>query len=237
MLSNSCLHLIADDKYVEDCDKERRKKSSSSSKPNENHVPHPSKKRQANLQLQEKKYEREPTRSRVCSRSARSVNDRHVEFSDHVRYRDNRVGLGNGYMDVNHRDTLQSDQSTLTNSRDIRETEINFLNNNLTRDYDTHLGYDAGNRLTRVSATVPGTSRPTTASSGYSSAGTQKTGSNKKSHFLDLVSESPEMDGRTSDCSQSDSESGRGRRFKGNIKHIGPGLYRYLSLSILVEGA
>jgi hypothetical protein len=125
-------------------------------------------------------------------------------------------------MESNFRDNLISDQSTLTTSREIRETEINFLNNNLTRDYDPQQGNDIGTRLTHVSVKVPGSTK--TATSSYNGAGTHKSGSNKKSHFLDLVSESPDMDGRGTDCSQSDSESGRGRRFKGNIKHIGAGM-------------
>lgn len=181
--------------------------------------------------LQEKKYDWDPPHrgSRAGfsgSQGIRGVNDRHVEFSEHVRYRENRVGLDNGYTGSNYRDILPSDQSTLTNSRDIRETEINFLNNNLTRDCDSHHANDAATQLTHVSVTVPGSTK--TAASGYSGTGAHKSGSTKKSRFLDLVSESPEMDGRNTDCSQSDSESGRSRRFKGNIK-LGPGLYNTIT--------
>ncbi|XP_052789216.1 centrosome-associated protein 350-like isoform X3 [Mya arenaria] len=202
------------DKYVEENDVavDRKKKPSSSKEAGSNGLASLKKKSAPPIQLQEKKYGTHDGQSH----KTRGVNSRHVEFSDHVRVRETRDKngrLNNGYSDPRIGGSLLEEQSTLTNSRDIRETEINFLNNNLTRDFEPtrRTGVESG--LTHVSVTVPGSSRHSTKS--VNSAGS------RKSRFLDLVPESADMDGRISDTSHSDSESGRGRKFKG-IKSLDP---------------
>lgn len=200
-------YFTPDNKYVEEDEvKEPKKKSSTTSKPLEKHASNSSKKKRVDIQLREKKYDPELRKAP----GSRNALDRRVEFSDQIRYQD-RHGLDNGFIG-DKRDNISGDQSTFTNSRDIRETEINFLNNDLTRDYDPRL--ESGPRLTHVDIKVAGGSR-------INSVGAPESGSNKKSRFLDIVSESPDMDGQPSDCS--DSESAKGRRFKGNILNIGAG--------------
>ncbi|XP_052223990.1 centrosome-associated protein 350-like [Dreissena polymorpha] len=201
-----------EDKYSEDQDelKEIRKKSSTRK---QEHKAANTRVKPQSLQLQEKKYGNHDNLDQGHSLRNKVTGNRHVEFSDHVHVRSNHNTVNNGY----HLDSSE-EQSTLTNSRDIRETEINFLNNNLTRNLHALSSDDRG--LTHVSVTVPGATNQKTAFSSRSGSN-RKSGADPKSQFLDLVSESPEMDGRISDASHSDSESGRSRKFKG-IKNLDP---------------
>ncbi|KAL4219358.1 hypothetical protein ACF0H5_021938 [Mactra antiquata] len=205
-----------DDKYVEEnVPKETKKKTSSTSKSHDKHAANAGKKKRVDLQLREKKYEAEPRKVP----GTRNTVDRRVEFSDQLHFQDLRYGLDNGVIGDTICDNLSNDQSTFTNSRDIRETEINFLNNDLTCDTDPRL--DPSQRLTHVDIKITGGSR--LQSSAVNNIGGPESGTGKRSHFLDIVSENPDMEGQPSDCSHSDSESSKGRRFKGNRLNIGAG--------------
>ena len=216
---------FSDDKHLDRANKQenRQKKSKSSYS---NHVSHSDRHKQQPLHLQEKNYDRP---SYISGSGHRNVNDRHVEFSDRVKVRENTTENHYGYSfrDKRSHDLTPDAHSTLTDSRDIRETEINFLNNNLTQDIDADEQFRASNpvaRLTHVSVTVPGSGRVNSVTSGHNSAGTQQR-PKPGSHFLDMISENSnsEIDGRVSDNSQSDTESSKGRRFKADIRNIDPG--------------
>ncbi|KAH3795283.1 hypothetical protein DPMN_148832 [Dreissena polymorpha] len=105
--------------------------------------------------LNELKEIRKKSSTRKQEHKAANTRRRNM-FSDHVHLRSNHNTVNNGY----HLDSSE-EQSTLTNSRDIRETEINFLNNNLTRNLHALSSDDRG--LTHVSVTVPGATNQKTA--------------------------------------------------------------------------
>jgi len=210
--------VLSDGKYTEEdaVIPERKKKSSSSSRDAaSSNSPTKKKSAPSSIQLQEKKYNNHSDRGHQGQ--GRIVNGRHVEFSEHVRVRDNHARLDNGYAD-NGGYGATDEQSTLTNSRDIRETDIRFLNNNLTRDFETQkrLGKETG--LTYVSAKVPGaTFKP-----------------KSKTRITDRnIGEAAEMDGRVSDASHSDSESGKARKFKG-LKNLDPGTIFFIKKLFVV---
>ena len=147
-------------------------------------------------------------------------NRRQVEFSNRVHIQESN-GVGNGFMNRNYHYPTE-EQSTLTDSKDIRETEINFLNNDLTRDLESKKFESLGCHLTRVNVTVPG-STGTTNTVKYSDAGHKKGGISGKTQTLGAYG-SPDMDGRMSDMSNSDGESVQNRKFKA-IKNIDPGWF------------
>lgn len=142
---------------------------------------------------------------------------KHVEFSNHVQKTNGADD--NGYLNHNLNYNPEG-ESTLTDSRDIRETEIHFLNNNLTQDLDSNSVDRRGCQLTRVNVTVPGSTRPAEVV-GYSNAGHRNA---IRPQFVNA--ESPVMDGRMSDMSNSDGESVQNRKFKA-IKNIDAGMGIY----------
>ena len=154
--------FISDGKYVDDGE-EREKPVKSAPKSQSNHAGQSSKPKQTNFHLQEKKYS---TSDR--QKSSRPVKDKHVEFSETVGFRENNVNYGGNRI----RQLIPEDQSTLTDSRDIRETEIRFLNNNLTQDIELDENgpriNELGPRLTHVSVSVPSTTHAAQALACYS---------------------------------------------------------------------
>ncbi|KAK3594699.1 hypothetical protein CHS0354_001651 [Potamilus streckersoni] len=119
--------------------------------------------------------------------------------------------------------------STLIDSRDIRETDIRFLNNNLTQDLDVRWQHNAGPRLTHVSVTVPGSSKTMTTSTRYSTSETAHNAistmpKESRQRILDLIASQRDADRRrTADNSSesfSDSETAITKKFKGGIKNI-----------------
>ena len=207
--------FFSDDKYVEDDEK------GDSRKPSFKKPTHRQKSdkqvKQTNLKLREKNYNTD--RALPGSRDGR---EKRVEFSDRVVGSENHMDRTYG---IPERPYSPNAHSTLTNSRDIRETEIHFLNNNLTqseRDNDVRWSQPPKSKLTHVSVTVPGSTN-TMSSTKYTAADLPHNGA----HFLDLISDNQHVDHdkkeSVSDHSYSDSESSRGRRFK-PLKNIDPGL-------------
>lgn len=129
-------------------------------------------------------------------------------------------GIGNEHVNKKINYTMDDD-STLTDTRDIRETEINFLNNNLTRDLDSKNLESLGCHLTRVNVTVPGATK-TTDTVRYNDAGYKKSAGSGRSQ--DVLSKSLEIDGRMSEMSNSDGESVQNKKLKA-IKNIDPGTF------------
>jgi len=108
--------------------------------------------KQTNFHLQEKKYS---TSDR--QKSLRPVKDKHVEFSETVGFPENNVNYGGNRIPQ----LIPEDQSTLTDSCNIREMEIRCLNNNLTQDIELDENgprtNELGPRLTHVSVSVSST--------------------------------------------------------------------------------
>ena len=180
--------------------------------------------KQTNLKLREKNYNTDRALP-----SSRNLKEKRVEFSDRLEGQENHMDRTYGVAERPYSPTAHS---TLTDSRDIRETEINFLNNNLTqsqREVDVRWSEQPRSKLTHVSVTVPG-SINTMSSTKYSAAdlGHNVAGLGSKPHFLDLISDNQHIDHdrkeSISDHSHSDSESSRGRRFKASLKNIDPGM-------------
>ena len=172
--------------------------------------------KQTNLKLREKNYNTDRAPS-----SSRDQREKRVEFSDRVVGSENHMDRTYG---IPERPYSPNAHSTLTDSRDIRETEINFLNNNLTqseRDNDLRWPQPGRSKLTHVSVTVPGPTN-TMSSTKYTAANLVH---GSKPHFLDLISDNVDHDKKetVSDHSYSDGESSRGRRFK-PLKNIDPGM-------------
>lgn len=168
---------------------------------------HSAKDKNGALPLQEKTFTLQPVQHR-----------RQVEFSNHVHMHD----LEHDFMYRNTYSNSKDDESTITDSRDIRETEINFLNNDLTRDLESNNLNSVGCHLTHVSVTVPGSTHTT--DTRYKDAGHQRMGVGRRSERTRSNNRppSPEMDCRMSDISNSDGESVSNRKFKA-IKNIDPG--------------
>ena len=181
--------------------------------------------KQTNLKLREKNYN---TDRHVPG--SRNLKEKRVEFSDRLERQENHMDRNYG---IPERPYSPSAHSTLTDSRDIRETEINFLNNNLTqshREADVRWSEQPRSKLTHVSVTVPGSTNGMS-STKYPAAdlGLNPAGTGSKQHFLDLISDNQHIDHdrreNLSDQSYSDSDSGRGRRFRASLKNIDPGMY------------
>lgn len=216
---------LSDDKYVEEDEKgDNRKpsiKKSTYKQKSDRHV------KQTNLKLREKNYDTE--RALPSSHDSKDYREKRVEFSDRLIGPENHMDRTYG---IAERPYSPNGHSTLTDSRDIRETEIHFLNNNLTqseRDKDVRWSQQTRSKLTHVSVTVPGSTN-TMSSTKYTAAdlGHNGPGHGAKPHFLDLISDNQQLDRdrkeSVSDHSYSDSESSKGRRFKTNLKNIDPGM-------------
>ena len=217
-----CLFILSDDKYVEDNEKGDNRKPSIRKPAN---GPKSDKQvKQTNLKLREKNYNTE--RALPISRN---LKEKRVEFSDRPEGLENHMDRTYGISD---RPYSPDAHSTLTDSRDIRETEINFLNNNLTGSQREPDVRSKRSKLTHVSVTVPGShytmssTKYTAADLANNAAGPGPGTAGQKSHFLDLISDNQlvDHDKSVSDHSHSDSESSRGRRFKASLKNIDPGL-------------
>ena len=188
------------------------------------------------------KRDKDKHRDRKSDRP-RATSPKRVDFQERLNFREmNSDGTytdgacvdGESRVTDNGRpETYDTAQSTLTDSRAIRETEIRFLNNNLTNhnlEEDVRWGVSGGinsvdtqNRLTRVNVTVPGSTRPTSSSAKASVASTHSqpvTLNSAGNHANDV---DHKWETLSTDSGQSD-DIGPSRRIKKTLKDFDSGL-------------
>ncbi|KAK3088825.1 hypothetical protein FSP39_024216 [Pinctada imbricata] len=171
------------------------------------------------------KKEKEKLRDKKSDR-AKVTSPKRVDFHDRLTYKEVNSDGQAGLNDYNGKDTWgihdndNTTQTTMTDSRAIRETEIRFLNNDLTNNNledDVRWGrgapssHDNPNRLTHVSVTVPGTTRTTSSSSRTTSAGANPgPSSNQITHAVSRVNHVTDMNHKWENMSNDSAHSDDG---------------------------